>query len=86
MYGGIKKIEDNIENDFLFLKMFSVFLMVVFLWLIGLSVVVIVIFEFVKFIKEYDVIFKEILIKKVVVIIKENIKVKLNKILIEVNW
>lgn len=64
MYGGIKKIEDNIENDFLFLKMFSVFLMVVFLWLIGLSVVVIVIFEFVKFIKEYDVIFKEILIKK----------------------
>lgn len=86
MYGGIKKIEDNIENDFLFLKMFSVFLMVVFLWLIGLSVVVIVIFEFVKFIKEYDVIFKEILIKKVVVIIKENIKVKLTKILIEVNW
>lgn len=86
MYGGIKKIEDNIENDFLFLKMFSVFLMVVFLWLIGLSVVVIVIFEFVKFIKEYDVIFKEILIKKVVVIIKENIKVKLIKILIEVNW
>lgn len=85
MYGGIKKIEDNIENDFLFLKMFSVFLMVVFLWLIGLSVVVIVIFEFVKFIKEYDVIFKEILIKKVVVIIKENIKVKLIKILIEVN-
>lgn len=86
MYGGIKKIEDNIENDFLFLKMFSVFLMVVFLWLIGLSVVVIVIFEFVKFIKEYDVIFKEILIKKVVVIIKENINVKLIKILIEVNW
>lgn len=86
MYGGIKKIEDNIENDFLFLKLFSVFLMVVFLWLIGLSVVVIVIFEFVKFIKEYDVIFKEILIKKVVVIIKENIKVKLIKILIEVNW
>lgn len=86
MYGGIKKIEDNIENDFLFLKMFSVFLMVVFLWLIGLNVVVIVIFEFVKFIKEYDVIFKEILIKKVVVIIKENIKVKLIKILIEVNW
>lgn len=86
MYGGIKKIEDNIENDFLFLKMFSVFLMVVFFWLIGLSVVVIVIFEFVKFIKEYDVIFKEILIKKVVVIIKENIKVKLIKILIEVNW
>lgn len=86
MYGGIKKIEDNIENDFLFLKIFSVFLMVVFLWLIGLSVVVIVIFEFVKFIKEYDVIFKEILIKKVVVIIKENIKVKLIKILIEVNW
>lgn len=86
MYGGIKKIEDNIENDFLFLKMFSVFLMVVFLWLIGLSVVVIVIFEFVKFIKEYDVIFKEILIKKVVVIIKENIKVKFIKILIEVNW
>lgn len=85
MYGGIKKIEDNIENDFLFLKMFSVFLMVVFFWLIGLSVVVIVIFEFVKFIKEYDVIFKEILIKKVVVIIKENIKVKLIKILIEVN-
>lgn len=85
MYGGIKKIEDNIENDFLFLKMFSVFLMVVFLWLIGLSVVVIVIFEFVKFIKEYDVIFKVILIKKVVVIIKENIKVKLIKILIEVN-
>lgn len=85
MYGGIKKIEDNIENDFLFLKMFSVFLMVVFLWLIGLSVVVIVIFEFVKFIKEYDVIFKEILIKKVVVIIKENINVKLIKILIEVN-
>lgn len=85
MYGGIKKIEDNIENDFLFLKMFSVFLMVVFLWLIGLSVVVIVIFEFVKFIKEYDVIFKEILIKKVVVIIKENIKVKFIKILIEVN-
>lgn len=85
MYGGIKKIEDNIENDFLFLKMFSVFLMVVLLWLIGLSVVVIVIFEFVKFIKEYDVIFKEILIKKVVVIIKENIKVKLIKILIEVN-
>lgn len=86
MYGGIKKIKDKIENDFLFLKMFSVFLMVVFLWLIGLSVVVIVIFEFVKFIKEYDVIFKEILIKKVVVIIKENIKVKLIKILIEVNW
>lgn len=86
MYGGIKKIEDNIESDFLFLKMFSVFLMVVFFWLIGLSVVVIVIFEFVKFIKEYDVIFKEILIKKVVVIIKENIKVKLIKILIEINW
>lgn len=85
MYGGIKKIKDKFENDFLFLKMFSVFLMVVFLWLIGLSVVVIVIFEFVKFIKEYDVIFKEILIKKVVVIIKENIKVKLIKILIEVN-
>lgn len=85
MYGGIKKIKDKIENDFLFLKMFSVFLMVVFLWLIGLSVVVIVIFEFVKFIKEYDVIFKEILIKKVVVIIKENINVKLIKILIEVN-
>lgn len=85
MYGGIKKIKDKIENDFLFLKMFSVFLMVVFFWLIGLSVVVIVIFEFVKFIKEYDVIFKEILIKKVVVIIKENIKVKLIKILIEVN-
>lgn len=65
--------------------MFSVFLMVVFFWLIGLSVVVIVIFEFVKFIKENDVILKEILIKKVVVIIKENIKVKLIKIFIEVN-
>lgn len=86
MYGGIKKIKDKFENDFLFLKMFSVFLMVVFFWLIGLSVVVIVIFEFVKFIKENDVILKEILIKKVVVIIKENIKVKLIKIFIEVNW
>lgn len=64
MYGGIKKIKDKFENDFLFLKMFSVFLMVVFFWLIGLSVVVIVIFEFVKFIKENDVILKEILIKK----------------------
>lgn len=85
LYGGIKKIEDNTENDSLFLKMLSVSLMAVFLWPIGLSVAAIAIFEFVKSIKEHDVISKETLIKKVVATIKENIKAKLTKILIEVN-
>lgn len=65
--------------------MLSVSLMAVFLWPIGLSVAAIAIFEFVKSIKEHDVISKETLIKKVVATIKENIKAKLTKILIEVN-
>lgn len=85
LHGGIKKIKDKTENDSLFLKMLSVSLMAVFFWPIGLSVAAIAIFEFVKSIKENDVISKETLIKKVVATIKENIKAKLTKILIEVN-
>lgn len=85
LYGGIKNIEDKTENDPLFLKMLSVSLIAVFFWPIGLSVAAIAIFEFVKSIKEHDVISKEALIKKVAATIKENIRAKLTKILIEVN-
>lgn len=85
LYGGIKNIEDKTENDSLFLKMLSVSLIAVFFWPIGLSVAAIAIFEFVKSIKEHDVISKETLIKKVAATIKENIRAKLTKILIEVN-
>lgn len=85
LYGGIKNTKNKTENDSFFLKMLSVSLMAVFFWPIGLSVAAIAIFEFVKSIKEHDVISKETLIKKVAATIKENIRAKLTKILIEVN-